>query len=67
MIHAEGNEEEVKMDNIREEIKTKLLQSIKGANLAVDVLEAIRNFNQFNLALEAEEEMKMSREEKDEG
>lgn len=43
------------MGEIRDEIKSKLLQSIKDASLAGDVLDAIHNFNEFISALSVEE------------
>ena len=52
-INEGGNE----MGEIREEIKTELLQTIKTAATAQDVLDAIHNFNEFLAALSVEEGM----------
>ena len=41
--------------NIREEIKTKLLQAIKDATGVDETLNAIHNFNEFVSALSVED------------
>jgi len=45
------------MEEIREEIKTKLLQAIKDASGVDAVLDAIHNFNEFVSALVVEKSL----------